>query len=136
MEFARQQTCLNRYIVPFFDEMQCTLKLLTTRDVEEFLDWRRAYYIDGPGRDRAFVQYERAGKVIRRPIKNATDPAGSTIQKDLVALRALFKFHKIQPPAWDAVPANSTARPGFSDAEFDQLRLPFMSELGSINRAK
>ena len=123
VEFARQQTCLNRYIVPFFDEKQRTLESLTTRDVEEFLDWRRGYYIDGPGRDRAFVQYERAGKVIRRPIKNATDPAGSTLQKDLVALRGLFKFHKIQPPTWDAVPANSTARPGFSDAEFDQLRL-------------
>ncbi|AIB12251.1 hypothetical protein ABAZ39_09600 [Azospirillum argentinense] len=121
-EFKKQSTSFTRYLIPYFEKVKArTLETITSEDIAEFREWRLAYYITGPGRDQDVIEYQRGGKTLKRPVRKSSQPASSTVAKDFVALKALFKFHKVKLPDIAPVRVRPGVRPGFDDDEFQQL---------------
>jgi hypothetical protein len=78
---------INRYFVPYFGSKE--IDTITAPDIEAYLNWRKRYWIDGPGSEDPFIEYERKGRTIRRPASN-TAPSSTTLNKENVALRGVF----------------------------------------------
>lgn len=121
-EFKKQTTSFHRYLIPFFEGVKGrTLETITSEDIAEFREWRENYYTTGPGKDAAFIEYQRGGKTLRRPVRKSAQPASSTMVKDFVALKALYKHSKVKLPEMNPVRVRPGVRPGFDDEEFHRL---------------
>lgn len=86
---------LEKYLIPFFGDK--SLQEITDFDVESYKEWRRNYWITGQGSQIPHVTYIRNGHRVTRPRRpqEHKEPKYSTINKDLIALREIFEYARL-----------------------------------------
>jgi integrase len=119
---------VDRYFVGFFADQ--AIDAIRDPDVARFWEWRREYWLTGPGKDIHLQTYMRNGRQIRKPITEAMrkPPSRSGQRSEAVVLRMLLRqaarwgyIKQTQLPEVEVprVPAN--ARPSFEAHEFTEL---------------
>ncbi len=79
---------VSRYSLEFFKGRY--IDTISTSDIIKFQDWRRKYWISGPGSKIEKHTYERNGKTVVSKMRPGVEPAISTINSENVFLRAVF----------------------------------------------
>ena len=125
----REETCLRRYLIPYFGDRD--IRSITVTDIEQYIDWRRDYYVDGPGAHETEIRFRRGGKTYVRPSAQNPRPARSTINKDAVAYgKVLHHARRLHKISVEEIPRirrkqgrleETSRRPRFDDAEWDLL---------------
>jgi len=126
---------LDRYLLPFFRTR--SIIQITHQDCRDYIQWRKRYYRDGPGRDQDLITFKRGGKEMSRPAKKTMRPAFSTLHKDAVVFNHVLR-HAIErmrivmpnPPRIRFEKTDEdrdTRRPRFSRDEMARL----LAELGT-----
>lgn len=123
----RVEGLVRRYFIPFFENKP--VDAITDADVNRYLEWRRAYWITGPGKDQTHLEYERNGRRIRRPATELRRvPSLSTQRAEAVVLRQLFRqaakwgyLNHSQLPDVEASRVPPSPRPSFSADEMNKL---------------
>ena len=122
---------VDRYLKPYFGDRH--IDTITSRDIVDYQAWRRSYWVTGPGSKQQFIEYERDGKRIRKPISNRKPPSESALVGENVVLRSIFKtalkhdwIKEHQLPTIKTKKANrkneaSTRRPAFTYEEYKSL---------------
>lgn len=116
---------LERYLIPFFGK--ATITSINAPKLHNYLEWRRTYWTEGPGKDLLVINYERKGEKLYRPARHI-EATQSTLRREAVTLRAVFK-HAVRLghlkiadiPRLDMKPQRPNKRPSFTDAEIDKL---------------
>ena len=129
---------VERYLKPYFGNRE--IDSISNRDIIDYLKWRRAYWIDGPGTEQAFIEYQRNGRTIRRPAPKPKYLSQSAIIGENVVLRGIFKtalkhdlIKEFQVPAIETPKRKSIGkealdrRPAFTYEEYLKLS-QFMRE--------
>ena len=126
---------IRRYFMEFFGSKQ--MSAIKAADIQDYWDWRREYWVSGPGSAYPYIRYERYSngrmRSIKRPVKE-TYPSDSTMAKELLLLNKLFQYGKrygyvLEVPQIELVKSKtrkSKSRPGFTLQEF--LHLTKVSE--------
>ncbi len=84
------QRKMSRYSREYFgDKLIDTIK---TSDVSKFQDWRRTYWVSGPGSKITEFEYMREGKVVKSTRTYSAIPAASTLNSEAVLLRSIFNY--------------------------------------------
>ena len=124
-------TIIRRYFVAFFRHK--LMSAIKADDIDAYWDWRKEFWITGPGSKNPLIEYTRVvkGKTTRifRPVKEGY-PSKSTLHKESLLLRQLFEFGQrrgyTNEIAEISVPKDQrrkdTARPGFTWEEFLHLK--------------
>lgn len=125
---------IRRFFIPYFGKR--LMSAITSADIDRFWEWRREYWLTGPGsKDPSVVYYRRkrddVGPPARivRPVKEKS-PAHSTLKLEGWLLRQVFEQGKrmgyvktlpiIAPPKDTS--RKDRSRPGFTLAEFAHLK--------------
>lgn len=117
---------IRRFPVSYFGDK--AIDLITTADVERYLEWRKTYWTTGPGSEIAKIRCEREdGRVFSRsaPRKVA---ALSTMKGEMVIIRELFQqaarwgyCKPLELPTIRVKKAPDNRRPGFKPEEYERL---------------
>ncbi len=81
---------MSRYSLEYFKGKN--IDAITTGDVNKFREWRRKYWITGPGSKEETYTYQREGKTVVSQKREAKEPALSTQNSENVLLRAVFHY--------------------------------------------
>ena len=84
------QRKMSRYCREYFEGR--LIDTIKTSDVEKFQDWRRKYWVSGPGSKVDEYEYQREGKTVRSKRVQAVIPAASTLNSEAVLLRSIFAY--------------------------------------------
>lgn len=121
---SQNKAILERYVDGFFGPHNPNF--ISTRTIDQYLSWRSDYWITGPGKDIAYLTYERAGKAITTPVtaKKRVRPSPATLNRERAALAAFLRYcfdsqYIKAIPEIRTVKTGYTARPGFSQKEFE-----------------
>ncbi|MGF1456270.1 MAG: hypothetical protein ACFB6R_12955 [Alphaproteobacteria bacterium] len=126
---------VERYLRPYFGERQ--IDEIKSSHIGDYRRWRLNYWQTGPGRKLEYIEYERAGKKIRRPAPKPRPPSQTTLNQEDVVLRRVFDVavrHDILKPF--QVPSinpggrsgrRTDRRPHFTVQEYRKL-MSFMEE--------
>ncbi len=118
---------IRRYFIGFFGDKP--IDMIGLRDITKYLEWRKSYWTTGPGSQIDIITYERAGRIVRRPVSTIRQIATpSRLRRESVMLRQIFN----QAYKWGYVLANKmpiiepikvkdNPRPSFSAEEFKTL---------------
>lgn len=126
---------VRRYFIEFFGKKD--IDAIAESDITRYLEWRKDYWISGPGKDITEIRYVRNGRSIRRPLGEKRVPTISRQRGELVILRQLLRqavkwgyLNNSQVPAVEVpkarVPNN---RPSFSPEEFRRLEATSLERL-------
>lgn len=87
---------INKYFVPYFQDK--VLQEITDFDIESYKEWRKIYWLSGPGSEQEHVSYKRGRYKVKRPKLNAEtkEPNFSTINKELTILRDIFEYARLK----------------------------------------
>jgi hypothetical protein len=80
---------VERYLKAYFGDRH--MDSISNKVISEYQAWRRSYWISGPGKKQKFIEYERGGKRIRKPISKRKVPSESALVGENVVLRSIFK---------------------------------------------
>ena len=94
--FRNKKRITEKYLLKYFDNKN--LQDITDSDIEDYIEWRNTYWIDGDGSEQKYIEYKRNGKTISRPKRKAekTKPDYSTLNKELTVIRDIFEFARKQ----------------------------------------
>ncbi|MDH6269906.1 integrase [Rhizobium sp. SG_E_25_P2] len=116
---------IRRYLIGFFGDKP--IETIREPDLERYLEWRRQYWVTGPGKDIQYIRFERNGKIMRRPAGHEV-PSISRQRGELVIVRALFQqalkwgyTGKVEVPDLKVRRRNDNRRPSFTPEEFEKL---------------
>lgn len=124
-------TIIRRYFVEKFRHK--LMSAIKADDIDEYWNWRKEFWITGPGSKNPNIQYTRVikGKKTRicRPVKEGY-PSKSTLHKESLLLRQLFEFGQRRGYTTEIPEINApkdkrrkdNARPGFTWEEFLHLK--------------
>ena len=84
------QRKMSRYCREYFEGR--LIDTIKTSDVGKFQDWRRKYWVSGPGSKITEYEYQREGKTVRSKRVQAVIPAASTLNSEAVLLRSIFAY--------------------------------------------
>jgi len=126
---------IRRYFIEYFGKKD--IDAIAESDITRYLEWRKDYWITGPGKDITEIHYVRSGRSIKRPLGEKRVPTISRQRGELVILRQLFRqavkwgyLNNAQVPAVEVprarVPNN---RPSFSPEEFRKLEATSLERL-------
>ncbi|KKC41093.1 integrase [Devosia epidermidihirudinis] len=129
---------IRRYFIEFFGKKD--IDAIMERDITRYIEWRKDYWITGPGKDIIEIRYIRDGRSIRRPLGEKRVPSISRQRGELVILRQLFRqavrwgyLNNAQVPAIEVprarIPNN---RPSFSPEEFRRLEATSLERLSAL----
>lgn len=117
---------IRRFPVGYFGDK--AIDLITTADVERYLEWRKTYWTTGPGSKIEKIRCEREdGRVFSRaaPRKVA---ALATMKGEMVIIRELFRqasrwgyCKHLELPTVEARKKPDNRRPGFKPEEYEKL---------------
>lgn len=118
---------IRRYFIGFFEDLP--IDALSEAKISRFWDWRKSYWISGPGKDITHVTYMRKGRQIRRPVGHRREvPSLSEQRSEAVLLRQLMRqasrwgyIRKAELPDIEAPSVPANARPSFEAHEFSKL---------------
>ena len=107
---------------------------ITTGDITKFREWRKKYWVSGPGSKITELDYMREGKVVKSKQRYSAIPDASTLNSEAVLLRSLFNFASLNdwisqgqiPDVGEKIPAakrsrDSKRRPGLEPHEVKLL---------------
>ncbi|NQV48176.1 MAG: tyrosine-type recombinase/integrase [Rhodospirillaceae bacterium] len=87
---------VRRYFIPWFGNLnKLKINSITPKDIKSYKLWRQRYWTEGPGSEVNFIEYERNGKTLRRPLPLVKDRKVGTDGRSRiedVILRKLFEF--------------------------------------------
>lgn len=116
---------IRRYLVGFFGDKP--IDTIREPDIERYMEWRRQYWVSGPGKDIEFIRYERNGRILRRSAQHEI-PSISRQRGELVIVRALFQqsvkwgySSKLEIPDIRVRNQIDNRRPSFTPEEFELL---------------
>lgn len=117
---------IRRFSVAYFENK--AIDLITTADVERYMEWRKTYWTSGPGSKIAKIHCEREdGRTFSRPAPRKV-AALSTIKGEMVIMRELFdqaaRWGYCKPLDLPKVRSKKTPdnhRPGFKPEEYEKL---------------
>lgn len=116
---------IQRYLVGFFGDKP--IDTIREPDIERYMEWRRQYWVTGPGKDIKFIRYERDGRTLRRSAQHEI-PSISRQRGELVIVRALFQqsvkwgySSKLEIPDIKDRRRIDNRRPSFTPEEFELL---------------
>lgn len=75
---------IRRYFIEFFGKKD--IDAIAESDITRYLEWRKDYWITGPGKDITEIHYVRAGRSIKRPLGEKRVPTISRQRGELVIL--------------------------------------------------
>ncbi len=130
--YAKQYpTIIRRYFVEYFRHK--LMSAIKADDVDDYWNWRKEFWITGPGSEKPLIEYTRVikGKKTRifRPVKEGY-PSKSTLHKESLLLRQLFEFGQRRGYVTEIPKINApkdkrrkdNTRPGFTWEEFLHLK--------------
>lgn len=116
---------IRRYFIGYFG--QKPFDTIRESDVTRYLEWRKGYWLTGPGKDLSHIEYVRNGKRLRRPVAKVV-PSLSRQRGEAVLLRALFRqaakwgyWKATQIPEVSVPKVTASARPSFTFSEYCRL---------------
>ncbi|MCZ7850681.1 MULTISPECIES: tyrosine-type recombinase/integrase [Agrobacterium] len=116
---------IRRYLVGFFGSKP--IDTIREPDIERYVEWRRNYWVSGPGKDIEFIRYERNGKILRRTARHEV-PSISRQRGELTIVRALFQqalkwgyCGKLEIADIKVRKRIDNSRPSFTPEEFETL---------------
>ncbi|KQO79016.1 tyrosine-type recombinase/integrase [Rhizobium sp. Leaf262] len=116
---------IRRYLVGFFANKP--IDTVREPDIERYMEWRRNYWVSGPGKDIEFIRYERNGKILRRSARHEI-PTISRQRGELTIVRALFRqtvkwgyCGNLEIPDIKVRKRIDNSRPSFTPEEFETL---------------
>ncbi|CAH0343155.1 site-specific integrase [Rhizobium sp. CECT 9324] len=117
---------IRRFPMAYFENK--AVDLITTADVERYLEWRKTYWTNGPGSKIEKIRCEREdGRVFSRPAPRKV-AALATMKGEMVILRELFRqaarwgyCKPLELPTIDARKKPDNRRPGFKPEEYEKL---------------
>lgn len=121
-----EKAILDRYLVPFFGKT--TVTSINEPKLYDYLQWRREYWVTGPGAKISVITYDLAnGKKGRRTVKHEP-PHPNTVKREATALRGVFK-HAVRlgylkqgdVPKIRLEAGKKNKRPAFSNDEVNVL---------------
>jgi hypothetical protein len=80
---------IRRYFVGYFSKKP--VDAIADKDISRYMEWRKDYWISGPGQHITHIEYVRAGLRLRRPVRERKLPSLSRQRAEAVLLRSLFK---------------------------------------------
>ena len=126
------QRKMSRYCREYFEGR--FIDTITTGDVTKFREWRKKYWVSGPGSKITEFEYVREGKVVKSKQRYSAIPAASTLNSEPVLLRSVFNFASLNdwisqgqiPDVGEQIPAakrsrDSKRRPGLEPHEVKLL---------------
>ncbi len=93
-QYRRWKSVTRRYLIPYFGDQP--VNSITPKLTSAYGEWRRNFYVSGPGAREEHVEYERNGRAIRTVVKKSAKPARSTVSKDVEAFNKIIAFAKAQ----------------------------------------
>ncbi|MEP0942024.1 MAG: site-specific integrase [Rhizobiaceae bacterium] len=126
LEHARyaKRIC-ERYLTAYFGRKPITS--IREPQLYDYIEWRRTYWTEGPGRDDQYVVYERNGRQLRRPAVHK-EPSLNTLKREANVIRGLFKFavrkgflNTADIPRLELGRTVKSKRPAFTKEEFNKL---------------
>jgi len=84
------RSVINTYLIPFFGDMD--VNRINREAILDYREWRHTYWTEGPGAKRKFIEYERGGKTIKRPITDRSGPSERRIQIEDTILKGIFNY--------------------------------------------
>ncbi|WP_157946932.1 tyrosine-type recombinase/integrase [Thalassobius sp. I31.1] len=124
-------TIIRRYFVEYFRHK--LMSAIKADDIDAYWDWRKEFWITGPGSKNPMIQYDRVIKGVTtkifRPVKEGY-PSKSTLHKESLLLRQLFEFGQRRGYVTEVPEINvpkdkrrkDNSRPGFTMEEFMHLK--------------
>lgn len=116
---------IERYFIVYFGKKP--IDAITSGDISRYQSWRQSYWTSGPGKDIEFIEYERHGKRLRRPVKRE-QPTLSRLRTEASLLRSLFTYAVKQDyirngkvPLVEIAKAKASPRPSFTKEEMNKL---------------
>lgn len=116
---------IRRYLVGFFGDRP--VDGIGEPDLERYLEWRRQYWLSGPGKDIEHIHYERGGRSLKRSVTREV-PSVSRQRGELVIVRALFqqatKWGYVRPLEVPTIKVRrrvDNRRPSFEPYEYEKL---------------
>ncbi len=116
---------VTRYFNPYFEGR--LIDEIDTTDIEEYREWRKDYWLTGPGKEIKYIYYKRNGKELRRRPKGEV-PSASRQHSELSMLRQLFKFaarkrfiDRRNMPEITSEPVKQAVGPGLTPEELEKI---------------
>ena len=118
---------IKRYFIEFFKNKP--IDAIKEKDVAAYMEWRKTYWVSGPGKDIKTITYKRAGRLVSRPTPvDRKNTSYSRIRREIVLLKQILKQAvnlgylpaQLMPEIKLDRPKDSP-RPGFTLAEFNKL---------------
>ena len=118
---------IKRYFIEFFGTKP--IDAIKERDITRYLEWRKVYWVSGPGKNISTITYQRAGRTVSRPVVKDRKPTSSSrMRRELTVLKQILK----QAVKWGYLPTHlmpeielekprDNPRPGFTHEEFNRL---------------
>lgn len=94
-DYARKDLVIRRFLVPFFRDKAKVKDIAALRQqhINDYLLWRRNYYVDGPGAHTPEkFTYMRAGKVVKAKRATFGTPKNTTLNRENNVLRQIITF--------------------------------------------
>lgn len=126
------RSCLNSYLLPYLGTKD--IASISDAEICRYQEWRRNYYLSGPGVTKHTITYERihalTGKLerVRRPHKPTVRVASSTLRNESAHLRKIFDYARRcgyiegqHIPKVEDPPLKSNQRPHFDLADYRTL---------------
>lgn len=79
---------VERYLIPYYGRRNITAIL--HKDLVDYVDWRRVYWTEGPGKDAQWLWFERGHKKLKRRAPS-TEASASTLKRESSIVRGIFK---------------------------------------------
>lgn len=119
---------IRRYFIEYFGDKP--IDAIGLKDITKYTEWRKVYWMTGPGAKIESITYKRAGRIVRRPVYNRKTASPSRLRREAVMLRQIFTFAFKQGyvsanhvPLIETVKADDNPRASFTKAEFDKLHM-------------
>ena len=125
----------DRFLVGFFGKKK--IDTIKASDIAAFWEWHKRYWVDGPGSKLEYIEYERDGKIVKRPVTQQLKKVpskGNKFRSERTALKQIFDFAVTNewvksgnvPPLTPVAESKSkkgtkSRRPAFSLDEIDTL---------------
>ena len=117
---------IRRYFIAYFGDK--AIDAIGLKDITKYTEWRKVYWTTGPGAKIETISYERAGRLVRRPVYERQTASPSRLKREAVMLRQVFNFAFKQGyitanhvPLIETVKAEDNPRATFTATEFKKL---------------
>ncbi|MBT4891179.1 MAG: tyrosine-type recombinase/integrase, partial [Rhodospirillales bacterium] len=130
---------VRRYFIPWFHDFKnLKINAINSRDIDAYKKWRKTYWTAGPGKDVKFLEYERGGKILRRPAKHAK-ASESRIRIEDTVFRSIIQYAMVngylsanEVPIFKSPKVNTkypNARVAFTDDQIKKVEWALYSRL-------